>query len=152
MSSLRLEARVELGALAAHSVSQFEEALKGSDMVKKRRSAKKRTARRKSAKPRRPGKTIAVEAARPGKIRLTAREEQIFRLVSLGCSVKEVGAILDVAPSTAVNHKARLMAKLGTDKTALLTRLAIRYGISPMDDRLTPSEQRLSGRSHDGWN
>ena len=120
-------------------------------MVKKK-SAKKRTARRRATQPRPRGKTIAVEAARPGKIRLTAREEQVFRLVSLGCSVNEIGAILDVAPSTAVNHKARLMAKLGTDKAALLTRLAIQHGISPMDDRLTPAEQRASGRSHDGWN
>ena len=50
---------------------------------------------------------------RPGKIRLTPREEQLLRLVSLGCSVKEVAAILDVAPATVDNHKARLMAKLG---------------------------------------
>jgi hypothetical protein len=72
--------------------------------------------------------------------------------VSLGCSVNEIGAILDIAPSTAVNHKARLMAKLGKDKTALVTRLAIRHGVSPMDDRLTSAEQRVSGRSNDGWN
>jgi DNA-binding CsgD family transcriptional regulator len=120
-------------------------------MVEKK-SAKKRSARRKSTKPRPRGKTIAVQVARPGKIRLTAREEQIFRLVSLGCSVNEIGAILDIAPYTALDHKARLMAKLGTDKTALLTRLAIEYGVSPMSDRLTPAEQRASGRSHDGWN
>ncbi len=44
------------------------------------------------------------------------------------------------------------MAKLGTDKAALVTRLAIQYGVSPMSDRLTPSEKRASGRSDDGWN
>ena len=113
---------------------------------------KKKSPRRKSAKPRPGGKTIAVEAARPGKIHLTPREEQLLRLVSLGCTIKEIAAILDVAPSTADHHKARLMAKLGTDKSALVTRLAIQYGVSPMSDRLTPSEQRASGRSHDGWN
>jgi DNA-binding CsgD family transcriptional regulator len=121
-------------------------------MVKKKSAKRKKTARRKSAKPRPRGKTIAIKVARPGKIHLTPREEQLLRLVSLGCSVKEVAAILDVAPSTADNHKARLMAKLGTDKAVLVTRLAIQYGISPMDDRLTPAEQRASGRSHDGWN
>jgi hypothetical protein len=57
-----------------------------------------------------------------------------------------------LAPSTAENHKARLMAKLGTDKAVLVTRLAIQYGVSSMDDRLTAAEQRASGRSHDGWN
>ena len=119
-------------------------------MVKKK-SRKKKT-RRKSSKPRPRGKTIAVKVARPGKLRLTPREEQLLRLISLGCSIKEIAAILDVAPSTADNHKARLMAKLGTDKAALVTRLAIQYGVSPMTDRLTPSEQRASGRSHDGWN
>jgi hypothetical protein len=70
----------------------------------------------------------------------------------LGCSSREIGAILDVAPSTVENHKARLMAKLGTDKVALVTRLAIQYGVSPMSDRLKPSEKRASGRSDDGWN
>jgi DNA-binding CsgD family transcriptional regulator len=122
--------------------------LKGSDMAK-RKSGKKKTARRKS-RPR--GRTIAVKVARPGKIHLTPREEQLLRLVSLGCSVKEISAILDIAPSTADNHKARLMAKLGTDKAVLVTRLAIQYGVSSMDDRLTAAEQRASGRSHDGWN
>ncbi len=116
-------------------------------MAKKK--SRKKTAR---PKPRPRGRTIAVKAARPGKIRFTPREEQIFRLISLGCSVKEIAAILDVAPSTADNHKARLMAKLGTDKSALVTRLAVQYGVSPMSDRLTPSEKRASGRSHDGWN
>ncbi len=115
----------------------------------KKKSRKKKAARRKS-RPR--GRTVAVKVARPGRIHLTPREEQLLRLVSLGCSVKEIAAILDVAPSTADNHKARLMAKLGTDKAALVTRLAIEYGVSPMSDRLTPSEKRASGRSHDGWN
>ena len=125
--------------------------LKGSDMAKKK-STKKKTARRKSTKPRPRGRTLAVKVQRPGKIRLTPREEQLLRLVSLGCSVKEVAAILGVAPSTADNHKARLMAKLGTDRVVLVTRLAVQYGVSPMDDRLTPAEQRASGRSNDGWN
>ena len=106
----------------------------------------------KPGQPRPRGRTIAIEAARPGRIQLTPREAQIFRLISLGCSANEIAALLDVAPNTAVNHKARLMAKLGTDKAALVTRLAIRYGVSPMEDRLTPAEQRASGRSGDGWN
>ena len=121
-------------------------------MARKKSAKTKKTARRKSPQPRPRGRTIAVKVARPGKIHLTPREEQLLRLVSLGCSVREISAILDVAPSTADNHKARLMAKLGTDKAALVTRLAIQYAVSPMTDRLTPSEQRRSGRSHDGWN
>jgi DNA-binding CsgD family transcriptional regulator len=89
---------------------------------------------------------------RPGKIHLTPREREILRLVSLGCTVKEAAAVLNVAPSTADNHKARLMAKLGADKAAVLTRLAIKLGVSSMQDTLSAAEKRRSGRSQDGWN
>jgi len=44
------------------------------------------------------------------------------------------------------------MGKLGTNKLALLTRIAIKQRISPLNDRLTPAEKRLSGRRNDGWN
>ncbi len=86
------------------------------------------------------------------KVHLTEREQEIFRLLSLGCTVKEVAAILRIAPSTADNHKARLMGKLGIGKSAILTRLALKMGISSMSDRLTRNEQRRSGRKEDGWN
>ncbi len=126
-------------------------------MAKKKRTAKrgKVAARRKRAAKRAVKKKTRAPAAKapaPGKLHLTAREGEIFRLLSLGCSVKEVARILDVAPSTADNHKARLMAKLGTDKAALLTRLAIKMGVSTMKDKLTLAEKRRSGRSKDGWN
>jgi len=83
---------------------------------------------------------------------LTQRETEVVRLVSLGCSVKEAAAILKLAPSTVDNHKARAMAKLGTDKIALVTRLALKMRISSMKDKLTPAEKRRSGRRNDGWN
>jgi len=83
---------------------------------------------------------------------LTPREAQVVRLVSLGCTVPEAAAILKLAPSTVDNHKSRAMAKLGTDKVALLTRLAILNRISSLKDRLTALEKRRSGRKRDGWN
>jgi DNA-binding CsgD family transcriptional regulator len=83
---------------------------------------------------------------------LTKREVEVVRLVSLGCSVPEAAAILKLAPSTVDNHKSRAMAKLGTDKIALLTRVAIKMRISPLSDKLTVAEKRRSGRGHDGWN
>ena len=70
----------------------------------------------------------------------------------LGCSVPEIAAILRIARNTADNHKTRLMSKLGTNKAALLTRLAVQTGVSPMNDKLTPTEKRRSGRKRDGWN
>jgi DNA-binding NarL/FixJ family response regulator len=84
--------------------------------------------------------------------RLSERQIQVVRLLSLGCTVKEAAEILDLSPSTVDNHKSAAMARFGTDKLALLTRLAIQNKITSMKDRLTPSEQRKSGRSHDGWN
>jgi len=44
------------------------------------------------------------------------------------------------------------MAKLGTDKAALLTRLAIKLKITSLSDALTTAEKRRSGRKNDGWN
>jgi DNA-binding CsgD family transcriptional regulator len=74
---------------------------------------------------------------------LTPRETQVIRLLSLGCSVREVAAVLGISPSTADNHKARSMRKLGIRKSQLLTRVAIQLGISNINDQLTISEQLL---------
>ena len=83
---------------------------------------------------------------------LTPRLREVGRLLSLGCTVNEAAAILKLAPSTVDNHKSRLMKTLGTDKSPLLTRLAIKYRLSSMDDKLTATEKRRSGRKRDGWN
>ena len=83
---------------------------------------------------------------------LTQRETEVVRLISLGCTVKEAAAILRLAPSTVDNHKSRAMKKMGTDKLALVTRLALKMQISSMNDKLTPTEKRRSGRKGDGWN
>jgi len=83
---------------------------------------------------------------------LTERETQVVRLVSLGCTLVEAANILDLSTNTVDNHKANAMAKLGTDKAALLTRVALKRRITTMKDRLTPAEKRRSGRKDDGWN
>ena len=84
--------------------------------------------------------------------RLSDRQIAVVRLLSLGCTVKEAAKVLRLSPSTVDNHKSAAMARLGTDKLALLTRLAIHFKLTSMKDRLTPKEKRLSGRSDDGWN
>lgn len=83
---------------------------------------------------------------------LTPRQREIVRLASLGCNTNEMAVILNLAVSTVDNHKAAAMKTLGTDKATLLTRIAIKQKISPIDDKLTASERRASGRSDDGWN
>ncbi len=84
--------------------------------------------------------------------KLTPRETDVVRLCSLGCSVGEVARILKIAPNTADNHKSRAMSKLGVDKAALLTRLAIKLRITSLGDKLTAAEKRRSRRKRDGWN
>jgi DNA-binding NarL/FixJ family response regulator len=83
---------------------------------------------------------------------LTERQTEVVRLLSLGCTVKEAAAILQLSPSTVDNHKTAAMARLGTDKLPLLTRIALKMKITSMKDKLTPTEKRRSGRKHDGWN
>ncbi len=83
---------------------------------------------------------------------ITDREKEVVRLLSLGCTVIEAAAILRLSPSTVDNHKTRAMAKLGTDKAALLTRIAIKKRFTSMKDKLTLVEKRRSGRKRDGWN
>ena len=83
---------------------------------------------------------------------LTPRHREVVRLVSLGCSTEEIAAILNLAVSTVDNHKTAAMRRIGTDKAALLTRIAIKHKISPLSDSLTLGEKRRSGRKRDGWN
>ena len=83
---------------------------------------------------------------------LTPRQTEVVRLVSLGCSTQEIAAILGLAVSTADNHKATAMKILGTDKSTLLTRLAIKMKITSPNETLTPAEKRKCGRKNDGWN
>jgi len=83
---------------------------------------------------------------------LTARQTEVVRLLSLGCTVKEAAKVLKLSPSTVDNHKSAAMARLGTDKLALLTRLTIKMRITSLSDKLTPAEKRKSGRKNDGWN
>ena len=83
---------------------------------------------------------------------LTPRLKEVVRLVSLGCTNEETGAILKISPATVDNHKTRAMAAFGTNKAVLMTRLALKYRITSQNDKLTTKEKRLSGRKGDGWN
>jgi DNA-binding CsgD family transcriptional regulator len=83
---------------------------------------------------------------------LTDRHKEVVRLISLGCTVQETAAILKLAPNTVDNHKAEAMRRLGTNKVALLTRIALQMRLTSMKDHLTPTEKRRSKRKNDGWN
>jgi DNA-binding CsgD family transcriptional regulator len=83
---------------------------------------------------------------------LSPRQRQVVRLASLGCSSKEIGLILGIATKTAQTARERAMQVLGATTTPMVTRLAIQYGITTFDDKLTAAEKRKSGRHNDGWN
>ena len=80
--------------------------------------------------------------------KLTRREREVLRLLSLGCSVREAATLLALACSTVDNYKSTVMRKLGIRKNVLLTRFAIKSGISGIDDELSLSEQHALRRSH----
>jgi two-component system response regulator EvgA len=61
---------------------------------------------------------------------LTRREIDVLLHIAQGYTVKQCAEALGISPSTADNHKSRLMRKLRVHKTVDLARLALRCGLS----------------------
>jgi two-component system, NarL family, response regulator NreC len=68
------------------------------------------------------------KGAGSGAEKLSSREAQTLKLIASGHSTKQIAAILGIAFKTAVNHRTRLMSKLGIHDSAMLVRYAIRAG------------------------
>ncbi len=85
-----------------------------------------------------------------GQRALSKREREVIRLVSLGCSVRQIAAIMGRAEKTVGNHKSNAMGKLGVRRIATLTRRVLELKISTLDDALTPEELRHCRGPHDG--
>ena len=82
--------------------------------------------------------------------KLTGPQKTAILILALGDAfASDVFKKFDRSEITAVS---RAMAKLGTDKAALLTRIALKQRITSMTDKLTAAEKRRSGRKNDGWN
>ena len=60
---------------------------------------------------------------------LTMRQREILQLLAEGRSMKEVGAILDLAPRTVAFHKYRMMEQLRLKTSAELVQFAVRQGV-----------------------
>jgi DNA-binding NarL/FixJ family response regulator len=58
---------------------------------------------------------------------ITAREEQVLRLLAVGYSNKEIGTKLDISVKTVETHRARIMRKLHVHTAIDLVRYAIRH-------------------------
>jgi len=60
---------------------------------------------------------------------LSVREFEVFRLLAEGEAVIRIAEILHLSPKTVGTHRTNIMAKLGFDNVAELTRLAIRHQV-----------------------
>lgn len=74
-----------------------------------------------------PDRTHRVDA--PGLSKLSARENEVLRLIAEGNTLRQCAEMLGLAVSTLDNHKSRLMRKLDIHSTVELVKLAIREGI-----------------------
>jgi DNA-binding NarL/FixJ family response regulator len=59
---------------------------------------------------------------------LTAREEEVLRLIAKGYSNKEISGQLKIAVKTVESHKANLMQKLELRNRTEIVRYAVRQG------------------------
>ena len=64
---------------------------------------------------------------------LTAREQEIMRLLAEGLSTKEVAARLCISPKTVENHRFSIMAKLDIHSSIELVRYAAKLGLIDVD-------------------
>jgi two-component system invasion response regulator UvrY len=67
-------------------------------------------------------------SAKAGAEALSHREHQVFRLLILGRSVGEIGALLQLAPNTVSTYRARILEKTGSRNDVELALYAERLG------------------------
>jgi len=77
---------------------------------------------------------------------LSPRQRQIVRLTSLGCTSHQIATILGMSRWTVENHQFQAKERLGVSKAAVLTRIAIKHRISPLDDKLSSAEEKKLAR------
>jgi DNA-binding NarL/FixJ family response regulator len=60
---------------------------------------------------------------------LTERQKEVLRLISQGCSAKEIASRLNISVRTAEFHRAAIMERLKLHSTAMMTRYAVEHGL-----------------------
>ena len=78
-----------------------------------------------------PGKETRIIDAHYGA--LTAREQEVLRLLAEGLPTKEIAEKLFISPKTVENHRANIMNKLELHSTIELVRYAAKLGLIDMD-------------------
>ena len=79
--------------------------------------------------------TVAVRDGRPPRSRvdrLTPREREVFLMLAVGKTNKEVASALHVSLSTVKKHRENLQRKLDCHSSAELARLAVREGLTTL--------------------
>lgn len=71
---------------------------------------------------------VGGASAKTGPEALSHREHQVFRLLTSGHSVSEIGARLHLAPNTVSTYRARILEKTGTKNDVELALYAERHG------------------------
>ena len=61
---------------------------------------------------------------------LTGRQVEVLRLISQGCSAKEIASQLNISVRTAEFHRAAIMDRLKLHSTAMMTRYAVEHGLA----------------------
>jgi len=60
---------------------------------------------------------------------LTAREEEVLKLIAEGRSTREIARILTISVKTVEKHRSSILSRLGMNDRTQLTRYAIRAGL-----------------------
>ncbi|HEY3454090.1 MAG TPA: response regulator transcription factor [Bryobacteraceae bacterium] len=72
----------------------------------------------------------ANDASSPAETALTGRQIEVLRLISQGCSAKEIASHLNISVRTAEFHRAAIMDRLKLHSTAMMTRYAVEHGLA----------------------
>lgn len=65
---------------------------------------------------------------------LSSREREIVQLVAEGKDSRQIAECLHISPKTVESHKRRIMEKLEIHSVAMLTKFAIRQGLTSVDE------------------
>ena len=65
---------------------------------------------------------------------LTDREQQVFRMIVKGLSIKSIADLLHISPKTVAKHRSNLMEKLALFDNLALVRYALKNGIVTPED------------------
>lgn len=76
------------------------------------------------------GSTIQTDQDLPPDGSLTERQIEVLRLISQGCSAKEIASRLNISVRTAEFHRAAIMDRLKLHSTAMITRYAVEHGLT----------------------